>query len=387
MKSIATSIAAGSLLAMLAIAQTPRYTITDLGPVGGPPGQPFVIRNNGLISGAAAIPGGAMHAVLWSRGLKIDLGTPGLGGANNVAFGVNERGQAVGQAETSTADPKGEDFCGFKSVGLPSSGNTCLPFVWQNGVMTPLPTLGGNNGVANQINNRGEVAGSAENATRDLTCPAPQVFQFKPAIWEQGRIHELSTYGDPDGIAFSINDNGQVVGASGTCTTFNVNGDLTYLYGLHALLWQNGTPIDLGNLGGTAPGGGNVALTINNQGEVVGVSGLSDNTTFHGFLWTKHSGIQDLGTIPSDVASVALGINDGGEVVGISFDPNFNPRAFVRQNGVMTDLNSLIPAGSPLFLFDACSINSRGEIIGLAVTSTGEAHGYLAVPSKRRSLP
>src|ERR1700680_447917 len=102
MKSI-TLIAAGSLCAAFAMAESPRYTVTDLGPVGGPPGQPFVIRNNGLISGAAAIAGGAMHAVLWSRGLKIDLGTPGLGGANSVAFGVNERGQAVGQAETSTA--------------------------------------------------------------------------------------------------------------------------------------------------------------------------------------------------------------------------------------------------------------------------------------------
>ena len=38
--------------------------------------------------------------------------------------------------------------------------------------------------------------------------------------------------------------------------------------------------------------------------------------------------------------------------------------------------------GSPLFLFDACSINSRGEIIGIATNAAGEAHGYLASPSK-----
>jgi len=65
MKSILSSIAAGSLLAALAIAQTPRYTVTDLGSVGGPPGQPYVITNNGLIGGAAAIPDGRMHAILW----------------------------------------------------------------------------------------------------------------------------------------------------------------------------------------------------------------------------------------------------------------------------------------------------------------------------------
>ena len=35
MKTILTSIAASSLLAALAIAQTPRYTVTDLGTLGG----------------------------------------------------------------------------------------------------------------------------------------------------------------------------------------------------------------------------------------------------------------------------------------------------------------------------------------------------------------
>src|ERR1700694_1608630 len=101
MKSIVTSIAASSLLAALAIAEPTRserqrYTITDLGPVGPTPGQPYFITNNGLVSGAAATPNGTMHAVLWHRGLKIDIGTTGLGGPNSVAFGVNERGQAVG---------------------------------------------------------------------------------------------------------------------------------------------------------------------------------------------------------------------------------------------------------------------------------------------------
>jgi hypothetical protein len=51
MKRIAISIAAGSLLAAVAMAQSPSYTITDLGNVG-PNGQPFVITNNGLVVGA-----------------------------------------------------------------------------------------------------------------------------------------------------------------------------------------------------------------------------------------------------------------------------------------------------------------------------------------------
>ena len=41
-------------------------------------------------------------------------------------------------------------------------GDTCLPFVWRTGVMTPLPLLGGDNGAGYSINNRGQIVGAAE---------------------------------------------------------------------------------------------------------------------------------------------------------------------------------------------------------------------------------
>jgi probable HAF family extracellular repeat protein len=88
-----------------------------------------------------------------------------------------------------------------------------------------------------------------------------------------------------------------------------------------------------------------------------------------------------VGTVGNDVASVALFNNDLGDIVGISFDADFNPRAFLRPDGgTPVDLNSLVPADSPLFLIDACSINSHGQIIGIAVDASGNAHGYLASP-------
>jgi len=381
MKTMMTSIAAGTLLAAFALAQAPRYTVTDLGPVGGTPGQPFFVAPNGLIGGAAAAPNGAMNAMLWYKHLKWDIAKPGLGGTNSVAFSVNGTGQAVGEAETSASDPKGEDFCGFKALGLPSAGNTCLPFLWQPGAMTPLPTLGGNNGAANQINKHGVVAGLAENVTPDPACPAPQVLQFKPVVWANGKIYELVTLDDdPEGAALAINDYGQVAGASGKCSAFNPS-ILENFLPLHALLWERGTVIDLGNLGGTGQGFGNLALNLNNQGQVVGQSDLQGDANFHAFLWSEKTGIEDLGTLTGDVNSVALGINDSGEIVGLSLDANFDPHPFFWHNGVMTGLNSLIPANSPLSLLVACSINSSGEIVGLAVTSTGEVHGYLATPS------
>jgi len=353
------------------------YTITDLGTLeGGTFSQPFFINKYGLVSGSASLPDGTQHAVLWLEGLMGDIGAPGLGGPNSIAFGDNVRFQAAGEAETSAPDPNGEDFCGF------GTHLTCLPFLWQDGVMNPLPTLGGNNGEATAINNRGEVAGFAENSSPDPGCPTPQVLHFKPVVWEKGVIHKLPTLGgDPDGVAFMINDNGQTVGASGNCATFNPI-DLYNLVPVHALLWEKGKATDLGNLGGqTGQAGGNIALDINNQGQVVGNSDLPGDTTFHAFLWTRRTGMQDLGTLSGDVASLSISINDAGSVIGASLDANFNPRAFLWEKGVMTDLNTLIVGNSPLYLLTGCSINSRGEITGLGLTSTGETHTYLATPT------
>ncbi len=84
---------------------------------------------------------------------------------------------------------------------------------------------------------------------------------------------------------------------------------------------------------------------------------------------------------PGTRIALALGINDAGDVVGVSLDAMFNPRAYLWKNGAMTDLNTLIPAGSPLSLLTACSINSSEEIVGFAIDSSGNIHGYIATPS------
>jgi probable HAF family extracellular repeat protein len=361
-----------------------RYRVTDLGPVGGTPGQPYGISNDGLVVGAAAASATIMHAVLWYNTLKNDIGAHGLGGPNSAAFGVNALGRVVGTAETST--PNKEDFCGFNAYGFPSF-TACLPFVWQFGQMTRLPTLGGANGQALAINNQGEVAGFAETAHADPN-PACAVSQFEPVIWERGQIHELPTYpGDTDGIPVGINDKGQVVGGSGACASFNPLSGF-YFVDYHALLWESdGSYHDLGNLGGTgAFPVGNFAIGFNNQGQVVGHSDLPDNTTFHAFLWTSETGMQDLGTLPGDVASLATHINDGGEVVGASLDANFNLHPVLWENGAPVDLNTLVVSNAAkLTLQLAWSINSSGKIVGLAMTSTGEAHGFLATPVHKRS--
>ena len=178
--------------------QPGHYTVADIGTLGGTFGEANAVNNKGWVVGDATLPGDiARHAFLWRKGVTKDLGT--LGGPNSIAlYPLNERGDITGFSDSSTPDPLSEDFCGF------GTNLTCLPFLWQHGVMTPLPTLGGNNGQALEVNNRGQVVGVAENTTPDLTCvDTAQVVQFKPVIWQKGEIiHELPTFpGDPDGFA------------------------------------------------------------------------------------------------------------------------------------------------------------------------------------------
>src|SRR5271165_449324 len=348
------------------------YAVVDLGTLGGTFGLAFGINDRGQAGGFANLSGDkAQHAFVYANGVMTDLGT--LGGPNSASYeGPTEALLAGGLAETSTPDPNGEDFCGY------GDNLICLAFSWQNGVMTPLDTLGGNNAQGGGINDRGQIAGFAENSTPDPNCPAPQVLQFKPVVWTNGRIQALPTYpGDQEGGVFWMNNKGEMVGASGACAAFDPRYGLP-LAPKHALLWRKGLPpVDLGNLGGKI---NNAAFAVNDNEQVVGTSDLPGDNYQHAFLWQKGV-MSDLGTLPGDVISVGCGINNRGQVTGVSIDSGGNLRAYLWQNGVMTDLNSLIPPNSPLYLLHAFCINAAGEIVGFAYnTQTGNFDAYLAVP-------
>ena len=204
----------------------------------------YAINDNGQIDGFSTLPGDTVtHSFLLAKGVMTDLGT--LGGPNSESFAnLNNAIQVAGTAETSVTDPNKENFCLFGTDLI------CLGFVWQHGIMTPLSTLGGNNGQAAAINNRGQVAGYAETGTSDPNCPAPQVLQFRPTLWTSGHAKALPLYaGDTEGAAFWMNNSGQVVGASGVCAPYDPRYALP-LQPRHAVIWRDGKPVDLGNLGG-----------------------------------------------------------------------------------------------------------------------------------------
>ena len=385
MKPILTGLVAATLLATVVDAQSSRYFLQDLGTLPGATfSQASDMNDWGVVAGISATPEGTQHAVLWVAGRPVDIAGRTRGGLNSGAFGINEWGQVSMQVETSTPDPNGEDFCGYRT------NLTCRAARWQLGVLTRLRTLGGSNATAGNINNVGQIPGTAETNIVDASCSASQpsqVLQYRPVIWEPNpeTIRQLPLLsGDTVGVAARINDRGQAVGFSGSC------GDSALLplpFGPHAVLWdKDGAVHDLGNLGAATV---NIGLAINNRGEVVGASSLAaDSTPFYGtdaFLWTRRQGMRDLGTLPGDVHSGATGINDRGEVVGLSGDGAGNIRAFHWQEGAMRDLNTLVPADAPVHLLFATAINADGAIAGWGVhKETGEVHAFRLFPIKER---
>jgi probable HAF family extracellular repeat protein len=358
------------------------YTLPDA--LGGTVSAANAINNAAWVMGNAARPGNStVEATLWLEGQPLPLGT--VGGPNSsVAWeGVkNNRGLIVGVSDTATAQPRGEIWSCVLGGFLPSSGNTCLGFLWQDGFMKSLPTLGGDNGFATGVNNHNKVVGWAETSYKDPTCIAPQVLQFKGYIYDVAseNITALpSLPGDPDNTADFINDKGQIVGISGICA--NAVGGAS---ARHAVLWQTSesTPIDMGTIGGHA---WNTPTAINNKGQAVGFGNPSggEDAPFNpiAFYWTEGTGMQNLGTLAGDTNSLAYAINIQGQIVGQSFGGPEGSHAFIYQNNAMVDLNSLKIGHGSLILVYANDVNDYGVIVGGAYdTKTGRSPAFVAVP-------
>jgi len=363
-----------------------QYNAIPLALDGGSAGIGTSLNDLGWVMGADNLPGDQTQvATVWLYGLKVPLGT--LGGPNSgLAWpNHNDRGEFVGFSETATVDSLGESWSCFAFIpAFVPTFDQCLAFIWKNGQMKALPTLGGENGFGASINNAGQAVGWAETTFQDPTCVLPQVLQFLAVIWEpNGQVKILQPYaGDSDTAATAINDSGQVVGISGACDVA-----VGATSAKNAVIWENGEVVNIGNFGSA---GWNTPTAINRRGDVVGFMNVLPDTytdgqlnpNFTAFLWTKEGGLVNLGTLEGDTQSSAWGINDFGQVVGQSFGGPNGPRAFIYENAKMTNLNSLLPASSTLSLLIGQDINDAGVITGQAFDSTtGLAPAYIALPS------
>ncbi len=193
--------------------------------------------------------------------------------------------------------------------------------------MAPLPTLGGSNGEASSINNRGQIAGGAENTTTGHHLPSPPTVPVQACLWENGQIQELPIPGlDPNGFASSRSTTTVRRSARlATCAGLQPNG--TYLLSRHALLWQTGRVTDLGTLGGKE---GNFAYASITKGR------WWARRTYPVTRPSMHSsgrsvrGCRTLARFPVTLRASALGINDGGEWLAF---PMTRTSIYARSSG------------------------------------------------------
>ena len=419
------------------------YKLVDLGTFGGPASyvnfNTDVLNERGTVVGSSetAIPlppntnpftcpgQQVFKAFEWHDGRVTNLGALANGNCSN-AIWINGWGEIAGDSENGAVDPL---------TGI----NEMRAVVWHRGEITDLGTFGGNHSAAQAINDRGQVTGFALNDVPDRYSLFGLPFlgssngtQARAFVWCDGKMQDLGTLGGPDALGWFINDQGEIAGISYTNSTAN---DITGLPTLHPFLWQHGRMRDLGTLGGFGSllTGSVFVNGLNNLGEVIGVSALGGDQAADPFLWdgtklvdmfTEGNGgqflsanvindagaiagaaafpnqpfdaalwnngvVTDLGTLVGDCNSEAWSISASGQVGGVSVSCDGNAwRAFLWENGSMVDLNALVSSASHLQLIYAVGINDRGEIAGTGVlpgvsTATGQdtmAHVFVLIP-------
>jgi len=239
--------------------------------------SPRAINNQGHIVGWCYV-GTATHALLWEDGVTTDLGLDGF------PMDINDGGQVVGytaggspraflweDGETTYLAP---DWVSSYALGInprgqvvgygqPDSTSTTTAFVWQNGGFTYLAPLSDvvGQGSAAAINAAGLVVGSSLDAT----------YYRRAVMWQDGSAIDLGAL-EPTGNSFAraVNDRGQIVG-------YGAPGQGGYHQ--HALLWEAGALTELDGFANDAE-----ALAINNRGWVVGRSRDVDGRN-HAVLW------------------------------------------------------------------------------------------------------
>jgi probable HAF family extracellular repeat protein len=308
---------------------------------------------------------GTIHAVLPKNLNLIDLGTRVEYFSNG--FYVNDGAQVVGFA---TFDAIPDPFSPF--------GASVHTFLWENGVMRDVGTLGGPDSLpsAGGINQRnGLVAGFSY--INSIPNPGTGIPTVDPFLWNNGTMTDLGTLGGTIGSASLANNRGQVAGVS------DLAGDLIK----HPFLWDSGVLTDLGTLGGD----NGTPTGLNDAGAVVGWADLPGSQTFGAFLW-KDGVMKDLGRIGSDPCSRARAINSHGQVVGSTSDCTFALRAFLWEHGgPMVDLNQLVQSSSGFQVLIADNINERGEIAGTGVPAGCDnidacGHVFLMIPCDENHL-
>jgi probable HAF family extracellular repeat protein len=344
----------------------PRWTLRSLGSLGVGGGGATAINEQGQIVGYGAVKAidpilgyHIEHAFLWQQGRMRDLGVAPPGYNAIDALAINERGQVLGASRrwehpyladtvvkstawlwekghvrTICTDRWGSGVASMNDEGQVivgcSLGRGHHSYLWDNGRLTDLGTLGGKATWASDINDRGQIVGRSQVASG-----AEHAF-----LWQDGRMTDLGTLGGDSSWAQGINNRGQIVGGASSKGGPGSSSP-------HAVLWEHGTITDLGTTLA------NSDIVINGSGQIVWTA----RETPHVFMW-EDGNRSDLGTIRGRLLNF-VAITEGGRIVGNRELPgSTESSAFVWQGGIVTTLGSV---GNHSF---ATATNERNEVVG-----------------------
>ena len=315
-----------------------------------------------------------------------------------VGRSVNNSGHLTGYSFVYNGD--------YNNIFLTGQG-----FIWQDGKLTPLPKLSGwPAALGISMNDRDQVAGIAGNWDSDGNVLQAAVFWDHgklvhlgdlqpgwsslardindwgvvvgasynpdvqlPVVWYGGSVHQLPLLpGENGGVAWEINALGVIAG-----NQWSDSNEIPCMW-----YWNGSgyTAVNLGSLGGDY----GETNGINNLGQIVGTSLYSNDVHGPAVLWDWR-GLHSLPLLPPDTDGYGTNVNNLGQVVGLSqfYDDNGNlisQRVAIWQNGKVTDLQQLVPPGTPPLTYKAGNINDSGLITLDATNPDGSPLGLLLVP-------
>lgn len=327
-------------------ANHPVYAVTQLAPAVGEDSRPAALNDAGQVVGNS--PSGP-----WVYDTRTDTVRRLVGAGETrrfVANGIAANGDVVGYEVRGSSR---------RAVLFPARG----------GVIDL--------GVSSTSYATAKVGNAAGRIAGDWLNPDGEFHAF---TIDAGAFTDLGTLGGVESLAFAINEPGQVTGqvqlAAGP---------------RHAFLWD-GRFRDLGSLGGNFSRG----QAINRFGQVAGMSTLTpgDDDLIHAVVWDG-SAMRDLGVLPGLPWVSATGINDAGVVAGNVYnklyaDPDADPdepanahydsRAYVFRDGIMWDLNELIP-DLHVRLRTSLGVNDSGQILcSEGQVDQEQAHAFVLTP-------
>lgn len=309
----------------------PKYTITDLGTLGGDLSLANALNEHGHVVGQSRTATKDTRAFVYRDGKMTNLGT--LGGNYSYATGINDAGIIVGNSK-------------------PSDKKEHHGFVYQNGTMTDIGTLGGDWCITKDINNQGLIVGLSSNSDQKSNA----------FLYKDNKMHSLGVLLGVQSVAHAISEKGQITGI----TTYKKDS-----FDMHTFIYTAEKMTDIDPAGNES-----YAFDINIKGEATGWRRISSKVS-HPFIYTEGK-ITEFETLGGESAH-GNAINDHSQIVGESKNKDGERRAFLYENGKTLDLNDLIEPGQ-WTLIQAKDINNKGQITGYGINAKGQNHAFLMTP-------